>query len=125
MQSDARPSRIFEDISADLLSHLRNQYLAVVDRLSGWPPIHAWYERYVNAGDIIPSLIKNFADLGVSVRMRTDGGPQFASAEFQSFAKEWKIKVQPSTPHYPQFNGHAEAAVKAVKTLVRKSAPRG
>ncbi|XP_045123928.1 uncharacterized protein LOC123511914 [Portunus trituberculatus] len=30
-----------------------------------------------------------------------------------------------STPHYPQSNGHAEAAVKSVKHLIQKVAPTG
>ncbi|XP_042883434.1 uncharacterized protein LOC122260295 [Penaeus japonicus] len=30
-----------------------------------------------------------------------------------------------STPHYPQSNGHAEAAVKKVKYLILKTAPTG
>ena len=30
-----------------------------------------------------------------------------------------------STPHYPKSNGHAETAVKAVKSLLIKTAPSG
>ena len=30
-----------------------------------------------------------------------------------------------SSPHYPQSNGHAEAAVKAMKSLLKKSSPSG
>ena len=64
-------------------------------------------------------------DLGVPVRLRTDGGPQFASAEFADFAKKWGVNLQLSTPHYPQSNGHAEAAVKTMKVLLPKSSTSG
>lgn len=30
-----------------------------------------------------------------------------------------------SMPHYPQSNGHAESAVKAIKRLIKKVAPSG
>lgn len=30
-----------------------------------------------------------------------------------------------SMPHYPQLNGHAESAVKAIKHLIKKVAPSG
>ena len=61
-------------------------------------------------------------DTGVSVRIRTDGGPQFKSSKFQQFVKKWGVASTISTPHYPQSNGHAEAAVKTMKHLVAKTA---
>ena len=35
----------------------------------------------------------------------------------QSFCSRWQITHVTSSPHHPQSNGHAEAAVKAMKTL--------
>ncbi|EFX73857.1 hypothetical protein DAPPUDRAFT_252527 [Daphnia pulex] len=37
----------------------------------------------------------------------------------------WGVAVSNSTPNYSQSNGHAEAAVKAVKELVEKISPSG
>ena len=59
------------------------------------------------------------------MRLRTDGGPQFASKEFRDFLHRWGVRHEMSSPHYPQSNGHAESAVKAVKHLVMKVAPSG
>ena len=56
---------------------------------------------------------------GVPVQIRTDGGPQFKSSKFQQFPKKWGVTSTISTPHYPQSNGHAEAAVKAMKLIVK------
>ncbi|XP_045122909.1 uncharacterized protein LOC123511252 [Portunus trituberculatus] len=39
--------------------------------------------------------------------------------------ERWGIRHIVSTPHYPQSNGHAEAAVKGVKHLILKVAPSG
>jgi transposase InsO family protein len=59
------------------------------------------------------------------VKIRSDGGPQFKSSELASFMKKWGVEHTLSTPHYPQSNGLAEAAVKAMKALVEKTSING
>lgn len=61
-----------------------------------------------------------FKDVGVPVRLKTDGGPQFSSYMFRSFMKRWGINHAVSSPRYPQSNGHAEAFVKKAKHLIIK-----
>ena len=39
--------------------------------------------------------------------------------------ERWGVHHVVTSPHYPQSNGHAEAAVKAVKLLMLKTAPFG
>ncbi|KZS02194.1 Uncharacterized protein APZ42_000862, partial [Daphnia magna] len=70
-------------------------------------------------------IIENFVDLGVPVRLRSDNGPQFDSNLFQSKLRQWGVQWGNSTPHYPQSNGHVEAAVAATKELVTKISPSG
>ncbi|XP_064116656.1 uncharacterized protein K02A2.6-like [Macrobrachium nipponense] len=65
-----------------------------------------------------------FREVGVPLRLRTDGGPPFSSHDFKQFADRWGVH-HITSPHYPQANGHAEAAVKAVKHLIIKTAPSG
>lgn len=61
-----------------------------------------------------------FARYGVPDVLMTDNGPQFASAEFTSFATAWSFTHRTSSPHSPQSNGKAENAVRTVKHLFTK-----
>lgn len=117
--SDPLPSRPFEDTSADLFTHAGKDYLIYSDRLSGWPCI-AEYGREATSRVTTKLLRSIFRDVGVPVRLRTDGGPQFSSSAFRSFVRRWGINHVLSSPSYPQSNGHAEAFVKKAKHLIAK-----
>ncbi|KAL5562066.1 hypothetical protein UlMin_031813 [Ulmus minor] len=58
---------------------------------------------------------------GVPKEIVTDNGSQFISHEFQDFCREWGIKLNYSTPRYPQANGQAESSNKTIiNTLKRR-----
>ena len=124
MFRDEAPTRPFESVSADLFSVAGKQFLVYADRLSGWVTV-VTYAKDTTTLATITNLRKVFRDTGVPVRLRTDGGPQFTSHECRDFLRRWGVRHDVSTPHYPQSNGHAEAAVKAVKHLIMKVAPKG
>jgi hypothetical protein len=71
------------------------------------------------------AVIENFVELCVTMRFRSDNGPQFDAGIFRDAMERWVVARGNSTPHYSQSNGHAEAAVKAVKELVEKISPSG
>ena len=123
--SDPSPTRVFEDVSVDIFCHAGNHYLVYADRLSGWPAVFEFVKRDLCSRDVIRSCMRCVADFGVPVRIRSDGGTNLTSAEILNFFKNWGVISVNSTPHYPQSNGHAEAAVKAMENLVQKSAPNG
>ena len=74
---------------------------------------------------VIKVLRRWFADLGVPETLKTDNGPHFSCQRFADFRKNWQIDHVTSSPHYPLSTGHAEAAVKALKTLVLKTTNNG
>ena len=51
----------------------------------------------------------------------TDQGAQFMSKEIQDFFKRWGIRHVTSSPPFPQSNGRAEAAVKSMKKIIRRT----
>ena len=69
---------------------------------------------------IVSRTKKIFARYGSPMVCLTDNGPQFISTEYERFAKDWNFKHITSSPYHSQGNGRAEAAVKAVKNILRK-----
>ncbi|CAA9994686.1 unnamed protein product, partial [Nesidiocoris tenuis] len=125
LMNDPLPDRPFVDVSMDLFSTGGKNFMVYVDRLSGWPIIVQFGTRCPNSAAVINSLRRIFSDTGIPIRIRCDGGPQFSSLEFKEFLRKWKINMSPSSPHFPQSNGHAEAAVKVMKSLILKCTKNG
>ena len=122
--NDPLPTYPFERVSADLFQAGSLHALVYADRLSGWTVVHQW-RHTPSAKEVGRAVISNFIDLGVPLCFRSDGGPQFDAKEFRDLLLRWGVEWRPSSPTYAQSNGHAEAAVKAVKTLVLKTATSG
>ena len=74
---------------------------------------------------VIQQLRSWFPDVGVPTVLCTDRGPQLSSRKFADFCHRWQIQHIMSSPHYPQSNGHAKAAVKAMKILIMKTTQNG
>ena len=110
-------SRPFEAVSVDLFDLAGKSYLVMVDRYSGWPCV-AKLSR-TDTKVVTDTLADWFVDYGIPLRIRSDGGPQFRTA-FSEFCKGKNIIHEISAPYHPQSNGHAESAVKAMKTLLAK-----
>ena len=53
-------------------------------------------------------------------QIRSDIGPQYASAHFTAFCKSWGIEHVTSSPNYAQSNGFAERQIRQVKTVKNK-----
>ena len=123
-RNDDKPTRPYESISADYFQVAGKSFLVIVDRLSGWPVVYPCGGNTTTAATI-DHFSKYFSDHGAPVRLRTDGGPQFAAKAFSDFLLRWKVQHVITSPHHPQSNGHAEAAVKSLKHLILKVAPSG
>jgi len=114
----SKPLRPFQEIAADFCYHAGRYYLVVVDCYSDWPTI-APMGKDITTTHMIAGLTELFSRTAVPDVLWSDQGPQFTSKQFQSFAQQWGFRHQTSTPHYPQSNGKAEAAVKSMKKIIR------
>ncbi|CAL9222325.1 unnamed protein product, partial [Arabidopsis halleri] len=47
-------------------------------------------------------------------------GSQFISLQFEDFCASWRIRLNKSTPRYPQGNGQAEATNKTILAGLKK-----
>ena len=79
----------------------------------------------VNSRSVIDCLKDILARHGVPDVLFSDNGPQYASAEFTEFAKNWVFLHNISSPNFPKSNGLGESSVKIVKHLLRKSLDSG
>jgi hypothetical protein len=87
IKADPLPTKAFESVSVDFFSFGGNTYLAYSDRYSGFPLITAWMKD-PNAAETIHPVRQHFCLMDTPILIRTDGGPQFASREFQEFLKQ-------------------------------------
>ena len=124
LMTEPEPAYPFQSVSADYFSYAGKQYLIYVDRKSGWPMVKM-YNQDATAKKLITTLRKFFSATGVPELLRSDNGPQFVATEFRKFLSEWGVRINPSSPYYPQSNGHAEATVKSIKNLIIKSTENG
>ena len=116
LQCDDQPTRRFKSVSAVFFQVAGKSFLVIVNILSGWPVIFPCGKDTTSVR-VIRMFCRYFREVGVLLRLRTDGGPPFTSADFKNFDHVV------TSPHYPQFNVHAKAAVKATKHLIIKTAP--
>ena len=113
---------MFQVALADFFTFAGNSYLVYADRLSGWLEVA---QVSSTAHSTIRALSTWFVRLGVPLRLRTDGGAPFTGFDFQQLLHRWGVEHVRSSPHYPQSNGHTEAAVKSIKRLLQKTSPAG
>ena len=74
-----------------------------------------------NANKVVLLLKGMFSEHGIPKVIRSDNGPQYASAQFANFCLSWGITHETSSLHYPQSNGFAEACIKSVKHTLQQA----
>ena len=85
----------------------------MVDYFSRYPEVARLTTTTSSA--IITHLKSIFARHGIPETFHSDNGPQHASREFLSFAKQYCFAHLTSSPRYSQSNGQAERTVQTVK----------
>lgn len=70
---------------------------------------------------IVAKTEAHIAHHGVPEAILSDNGPQFIATEFEAFCGKYQIQHIMSSPYWPKGNGKADAAVKIVKRILKKS----
>lgn len=65
-----------------------------------------------------------FSRHGIPAIVISDSGPQYDSAEFTKFVKDWHFQHITSSPRNPQSNGKGESAVQICENIMKKAALR-
>ena len=114
------PALRWQQVALDIMTHKGKDYLVAGDYLSKFPEI-ALLERKTAACVFMhqKSMFARYMESLMSDNM------QFASCEFQAFAKEWRVKLTTSSPTYAQSNGQVERFVSVVKQMFRKADEEG
>ena len=115
--------RPWERVGVDLFTIKERHYLATVDYMSNFVEVDRLHSTTTAA--VRAKLQVHFARYGIPDTLITDNAPQFASAEFARFAKDWNLQHKTSSPHLPASNGMAESAVKTLKKTLIKCADDG
>ncbi|XP_059080054.1 uncharacterized protein K02A2.6-like [Tigriopus californicus] len=105
-------------VSTDLFDCLGKTYVIMVDRYSGFPFISRLSSTTTEA--VWSKLMGWFQDFGMPGLIKSDGGPQYRQ-QFSTLCAENNIIHEQSAPYHPESNGLAEAAVKLVKALLKKT----
>ena len=67
---------------------------------------------------IMKNVISRFSILE---QLITDNGPQFISQGLQDLCNKYGIKLNHSSPYYPQWNGQAESTNKTLISIIKKT----
>ncbi len=123
MHSQPIPKEWFEIISSDIFTIQGENYLLLIDHIWKYWEITQLNETMSEA--VISELKQQFARHGIPKLFISDNGPQYLCQQFCEFTDAWKVNHHTSSPHHPNGNGTAEAAVKVAKTLIKKTKQDG
>ena len=108
-------------MASDLFDFDRAQYMVIADMYSKMCFVRKMPSSGATAAAVISKMKELFAEHRVPDVLRSNNGPQYASAAFTEFAAEWGFQHKTSSPHQPALNGFAESMVKIVKTAFTKA----
>ena len=112
------PEYPWQVLGTDLFELKGNHYLFVSDYFSRYLEV---VRLTTTSSSVIRALKIIFSRFGIPEILRSDNGPQYASKEFEEFAKYYGFRHEISSPLYPQSNGLAERMVQTTKRLLSRS----
>ena len=109
----------FQHLHMDIGQEQGYYYLITTCQFSGYPNLHDT-GKTCNTEQVIDATATLISHFGIPEIIYSDGGPQFLeNGKFDKFCEEWGIRHILSSPYMPRSNGHAEAAVKQMKKLIK------
>ena len=109
----------FSHIGIDVFTYDNKNYLIIVCRFSGYPIVEKLPS--MTTATIIEKIWQNIIRYGIPLAIRSDGARYFISEEMKEFCKKYHIKLEQSSSYYAPSNGLAEAGVKNMKNLLKKT----
>ena len=122
LQTSELPRKPWECVGSDLFEFKGRDYVIAVDYYSRWIEVAELANKTAEA--VVKKLKSIFGRFGVPMRLRTDNGPCFSGDFFAEYVREYRIKHQTSSPHYPESNGLAERCVQTVKGMWKKESDK-
>lgn len=119
MRGHEIPGGPWQKVGLDLFEDEGESYLAISDYYSKFFEITKL--TTTTSASTIKHIKPHFARHGIPEEVISDNGPQFSSAEFANFAKQYEFKHTTSSPTYPQSNGLAERTVETAKNILKKA----
>ena len=95
----------------------------VVDYYSKFPVVKKLSN--IQSSAVVAQLKSVFEEHGIPSKLVTDNGPQYSSAAFQEFSRNYGFVHVSSSLLYPQSNGMSERTVQTVKDLLQKCKESG
>ncbi len=119
MKSHPIPQYPWQFVSQDLCMFESHTYLVTIDHYSDFIEV----DKVENtlSSTIVAKTEARIARHGVPEAILSDNGSQFTASEFEAFCEKYQIQHITSSPYWPKGNGKAEAAVKIVKRILKKS----
>ena len=109
-------------VASDCFEINGRHYVVLVDIYSDFIELSQLSDLSSNA--LIKTIKPVFATHSAPTILITDNGTNFISSEFRRFLKSWDVNYTTFSPHH-QSNGQAEAAVKLMKGIIKKTTKEG
>ena len=112
-----QPIYPFQSVCADFFHISPNNYLALVDRYTGWLSIS---KLPTDSSEELVKVLRDYiATFGIPSTLTTDGAKVFTSKLVEDFCSRWGIVHRVATAYNPRANKRAEVGVKSAKRLIR------
>jgi hypothetical protein len=113
------PEKPWQVVGTDLFYFQGKNYVILVDYFSKF--VEFVMIPKLTSLNTINAIKSNFSRHGIPGIIRSDGGTQYTSEEFQHFLKEWHIKHIVSSSTNAQSNGIVERHIQTVKKMLIKA----